>query len=313
MRRWLSTLVAAACLAAWLTRLEGPLGARAQEVPQYAGPKEDGFLLPNGWKLKPAGQHVPQSDLPLNIIPLSDNRRVLVATGGYNAHELSLIDLDQKTIIDRREVPQSWFGLAVSPEARSDLVVGRRGKHAARVPPGGRTSGRGEGIGGRGRGTVGAIALHGGRCARPSSQGPLCPGRRRRPDLGRGPGDPRGTEVCRGRHASLRRRPGSQRRAALRLRLGRAGRARVRAAGTPHRLPDRRRRASQPDRRPPRGRSDLRRVRLERLRLGDRHPARDRHRDDPHGAVPAGPGGQHAGCPGDRARRQDPLRGQRRQ
>ena len=43
---------------------------------------------------------------------------------------------------------------------------------------------------------------------------------------------------------------------------------------------DRRRRASQPDRRSPQGRSALRRLRLEQLRVGDRHPARHRHRDD---------------------------------
>ena len=33
------------------------------------------------------------TDLPLNIIPLADNRHALVATSGYNKHELSLIDL----------------------------------------------------------------------------------------------------------------------------------------------------------------------------------------------------------------------------
>ena len=103
--------------ALWLT-LTVALPARAQEAPRYAGPTDKGFLLPNGWTLKPAGEHVPQTDLPLNIIPLADNRHVLVATSGYNAHELSLIDLDQKKVVDRQAVRQSWFGLAVSPEAR---------------------------------------------------------------------------------------------------------------------------------------------------------------------------------------------------
>ena len=43
----------------------------AQEPPRYAGPAEQGFLLPNGWTLKPAGRHVPLADLPLNIIALA--------------------------------------------------------------------------------------------------------------------------------------------------------------------------------------------------------------------------------------------------
>jgi YVTN family beta-propeller protein len=138
---------------AWLPGLDGPLGARAQEAPQYAGPKGDGFLLPNGWKLTPAGEHVPQSDLPLNIIPLADNRRVLVATGGYNAHELSLIDLDQKRVIDRKEVPQSWFGLAVSPEGDRIWWSGGGGNalHAFHLADVRLDAGKGSGAGGSGR------------------------------------------------------------------------------------------------------------------------------------------------------------------
>ena len=90
---------------------------RGQEAPRYAGATEKGFLLPNGWILSPAGQHVPLADLPLNIVPLADNRHVLAATSGYNAHELSLIDLQERKVVDHQTVRQSWFGLAVAPEA----------------------------------------------------------------------------------------------------------------------------------------------------------------------------------------------------
>ena len=50
------------------------------ERPRYAGPTENGFLLPNGWTLTPAGKHVTIADLPLNIMALADNRHALVAT-----------------------------------------------------------------------------------------------------------------------------------------------------------------------------------------------------------------------------------------
>jgi YVTN family beta-propeller protein len=90
--------------------------AQAQQAPQHAGPTDRGFLLPNGWTLTPAGQQVPLSDLPLNLIPLSDNQHILAATSGYNAHELTLIDLADKTVVARQRVGQSWFGLAVSPD-----------------------------------------------------------------------------------------------------------------------------------------------------------------------------------------------------
>jgi YVTN family beta-propeller protein len=88
---------------------------QAQEAPHYAGTTEKGFLLPNGWTLNPAGQHVALADLPLNIVPLGGSRYALAATSGYNAHDLSLIDLVERKIIDHQRVSESWFGLAVSP------------------------------------------------------------------------------------------------------------------------------------------------------------------------------------------------------
>src|SRR3984957_8708468 len=83
-----------------------------QDKPRYAGPTERGFLLPNGWTLTPAGEQVILTDLPLNIIPLGDGKRALVATSGYNAHELSLVDLESKKVLTKATVRQSWFGLA---------------------------------------------------------------------------------------------------------------------------------------------------------------------------------------------------------
>src|SRR5262249_17181700 len=88
----------------------------ADEKPQFAGPSDKGFLLPNGWTLTPTGEHVALTDLPLNIIPFADNQHALVATSGYNKHELSLIDLKSKKVVTSETVRQSWFGLAVSPK-----------------------------------------------------------------------------------------------------------------------------------------------------------------------------------------------------
>src|SRR5437867_186251 len=86
------------------------LAARADEAPRFPGRTAQGFLLPNGWTVTPAGDQVIVTDLPLNIVPLADNRHALVATSGYNAHELSLIDLDAKEKKQSETVRQSWFG-----------------------------------------------------------------------------------------------------------------------------------------------------------------------------------------------------------
>jgi YVTN family beta-propeller protein len=87
---------------------------RADDKPRFPGPTEKGFLLPNGWHLTPAGQQIETSDLPLNIVPLADGRHVLMACSGFNRHELLVIDLVEKKIVDQQTAFQSWFGLAAT-------------------------------------------------------------------------------------------------------------------------------------------------------------------------------------------------------
>lgn len=82
------------------------------------GPSADGFVLPNGWRLTPAGKHLTLTDLPLNIVPFRDNRHALVGTSGFNPHQLSLIDLEEPKIVSQATVIQSWFGLVVSDDER---------------------------------------------------------------------------------------------------------------------------------------------------------------------------------------------------
>jgi YVTN family beta-propeller protein len=114
--RFLWIAIAVPAVAGWGAVLSASLPA--QDTPRYAGPTSDqGFLLPNGWTLKPAGQYIPLADLPLNILPLSDSRHAVAATSGYNAHELTLIDLYDRKVVDHQTVGQSWFGLAATPRA----------------------------------------------------------------------------------------------------------------------------------------------------------------------------------------------------
>jgi YVTN family beta-propeller protein len=95
-----------------------PVVAIAEDKPKPQGPgqTDQGFLLPNGWTVTPAGKHVVLTDLPLNIIPLADNRHALVATSGYNKHDISLIDLTTQQVVDKQTVRESWFGLTLAPE-----------------------------------------------------------------------------------------------------------------------------------------------------------------------------------------------------
>jgi YVTN family beta-propeller protein len=86
-----------------------------RETPAFPGPTATGFLLPNGWHLTPVGKHFVTTDLPLNIIPLKDGKRVLVATSGFNQHNLYLIDISgaEPKALASGNSWQSWYGLAV--------------------------------------------------------------------------------------------------------------------------------------------------------------------------------------------------------
>src|SRR5262245_4294933 len=87
---------------------------QAQDKAVFPGTTDTGFLLPNRWHLTPVGRHAITTDLPLNIIPLKDGKHALVATSGYNRHELALIDFRSEPMTVATEtVRQSWYGLAL--------------------------------------------------------------------------------------------------------------------------------------------------------------------------------------------------------
>ena len=58
----------------------------AQDKPRVPGPTENGFLLPNGWTISPAGDQVVTTDMVLDILPLPDGKHAMVASSGFNAH-----------------------------------------------------------------------------------------------------------------------------------------------------------------------------------------------------------------------------------
>jgi len=72
------------------------------------------ILLPNGWKIQPAGKHIPLDDLPLEIIESPDGEYAIVTNSGYSPPILSVIDLKNFRIKDRTHVKNAWLGLAMS-------------------------------------------------------------------------------------------------------------------------------------------------------------------------------------------------------
>jgi DNA-binding beta-propeller fold protein YncE len=75
-------------------------------------------LLPNGWRIAPAGQHVQIGDLPLNMVPSPDGRYLIVTNNGYAKPTLTVFDIKLQAISQRVTVDHAWLGLVWHPDGR---------------------------------------------------------------------------------------------------------------------------------------------------------------------------------------------------
>jgi YVTN family beta-propeller protein len=105
-------LAVAVALAAWSA------GRRLVPGPQPGG----ATLLPNGWRLTPAGRAVTVGTLPLGLGVLPDGR-VLALLSGYSTNGLAVIDPARWAVSDSVPLSAAWLGLAVAPDG-SVLAAG---------------------------------------------------------------------------------------------------------------------------------------------------------------------------------------------
>ncbi len=75
-------------------------------------------LLPNGWKLSPAGSSLPLGDLPLNMQLSNSGKYLAVTNNGQSIQSIQLIDPKHEKVLDRRIVGKSWYGLAFSRDEK---------------------------------------------------------------------------------------------------------------------------------------------------------------------------------------------------
>lgn len=78
------------------------------------GTKKGVTLLPNGWRIAPAGRHLAVGDLPLAMAESSDGRYLVVTNNGYAKPTLTLVDLEHFTVAQQVPLEDAWLGLAWS-------------------------------------------------------------------------------------------------------------------------------------------------------------------------------------------------------
>jgi len=81
-------------------------------------------LLPNGWKIAPAGRHVTVGHLPLAMAESPDGRSLMVATNGYDRPAISVVDPDQLYVRASLLLDHAWLGLAWHPDGKRLYVSG---------------------------------------------------------------------------------------------------------------------------------------------------------------------------------------------
>ena len=76
------------------------------------------LLLPNGWKLSPAGRSLPLGDLPLNMQLSPSGKLLAVTNNGQSTQSLQLIDPRGEQLLDQQELKKSWYGIVFSNDEK---------------------------------------------------------------------------------------------------------------------------------------------------------------------------------------------------
>ncbi|MDQ2800006.1 MAG: YncE family protein, partial [Armatimonadota bacterium] len=90
------------------------------DVPRNGGAAT---ILPNGWQITPAGTSIAlPGDLPLKMTVSADDKFLLVNTGGYHDHSVSVLDLTTKKLAQSLNVGKTWAGMCLN-RANGDLYL----------------------------------------------------------------------------------------------------------------------------------------------------------------------------------------------
>ena len=92
--------------------------------PERVGPLPGGgFLLNSGWTIRPAGQQIPLSTLPMSSAVSRDGKYVLILQAGYMPPVITSHDAATMQQIASVGLPDAWLGLTFAP-ASSNFYVG---------------------------------------------------------------------------------------------------------------------------------------------------------------------------------------------
>jgi YVTN family beta-propeller protein len=110
--------IALACII-FVSAAVGTVARLAPAPPAWPGSLGNGVtLLPNGWKIQPAGRHMGIGDLPLAMVESPDGNYLVVTNNGYAKPTLTIVDLERGYVASKTNMEHAWLGLAWHPDGR---------------------------------------------------------------------------------------------------------------------------------------------------------------------------------------------------
>ena len=112
------------------SRMKHPSSGEEITIPGRDGA---GVLLPDGWRVTPAGRQLESGDMILSAQVSPDGQTLAFTNTGYTRHQLHLVDLATEKEIVTFPLERAWSGLAWSPNGRRLLVSAGVGNPAADI------------------------------------------------------------------------------------------------------------------------------------------------------------------------------------
>src|SRR5581483_8664427 len=107
------------------------IGEATKQRPQHL---PNGFDLPNGWRITPAGKAIATiEDLVLNLVVSPDGKIVVASHSGYLPHGIDVFDTKTQKQIQHIELKSTWLGMTWSADGRTLYVSGGNATGAKKI------------------------------------------------------------------------------------------------------------------------------------------------------------------------------------
>ena len=82
-------------------------------------------MLPVGWRISPAGRHLPlPGDMAMRIIASPDGKYAFVNTAGWHGHSVNASELAGEKLVSTVNIAKDWTGMALNPKTNELFVSG---------------------------------------------------------------------------------------------------------------------------------------------------------------------------------------------